>query len=374
MPGSSFQAGNGSSTPPAAPSNSAPAAPPASSPPSGPTPPPGATLSTYKTNLLAASEWVAAHSTLPDGAILFTPSRIVPYYGNLAAIGMTKDPSKIWQIRNWMQWYVQHLNSTDIWGLGATIYDYNVSGTTETSSNNADSTDSYAATFLTLAWQFYKTGDPNAQWYVKSIAAQLDWIGQMLVRTQQSDGLTWSKLDYQIKYLMDNCEGYRGLRDAAALFQALGNGSKAAFYNSHADAMLQGVRSMWMGHGYAVYKDNGGNLGAPNWKTWYADSTSQLFPVLKGVISPSDPKAQEVYWRFNLAWPGWPNLSFNSSDPFPWVLVSNAAARMGDSARVNSYIVNVQSMYVNRGFPWPWYSMEAGFFMQVNAYMAGEGF
>jgi hypothetical protein len=341
---------------------------------SGTTIPPGATLTTYKTNLIAASDWVASHSTLPDGAILYTSNRIVPYYSNIAAMGMTKDPSKIGQVRAWMDWYIAHLNSHDVWGLGNTIYDYNVSGTTETPANDADSTDSYPATFLSLAWNFYQTGDPNAQWYVKSIAAQLDAIGQSLVRTQQGDGLTWAKPNYQIKYLMDNCEVYRGMRDAAALFQALGNGSKSAFYNSHASAALQGIMSMWMGHGFAVYKDNGGNLAAPNWGKWYADAVSQLYPVLEQVLPASDPKAQEVYWRFNTAWPNWANFSFNTSDPFPWVLVSNAAARMGDFGRVNTYIVNVQHLYVNKGFPWPFYSMEAGFFMQVNAYYAGEGF
>jgi hypothetical protein len=341
---------------------------------SGNTVPPGATLKTYKANLRAASDWVAGHSTLADGAILYTPNRIVPYYSNIAAMGMTKDPSKVGQVRAWMEWYIAHLNSHDVWGLGNTIYDYNVSGSTETPTNDADSTDSYPATFLSLAWKFYQTGDPNAQWYVKSVAAHLDAIGQTLVRTQQGDGLTWAKPNYQIKYLMDNCEVYRGLRDAAALFQNLGYGSKAAFYNSHADAAFQGIWNMWLGDGFAVYKDNGGNLAAPNWNTWYADAVSQLFPVLEQVLPASDPKVQEVYWRFNVAWQNWDNLSFNSSDPFPWALVSNAAARMGDSARVNTYVVNIQNLYVNRNFPWPFYSMEAGFFMQVNAYMAGEGF
>lgn len=374
MPGSGTQTSNGGSSGASAPSAGSNSSNSGANSTSGSTVPPGATLTTYKANLIAASDWVASRSMLPDGAILYTTNRIVPYYSNIAAMGMTKDPSKVGQVRAWMEWYVAHLNSHDVWGLGNTIYDYNVSGTTETPANDADSTDSYPATFLSLAWKFYQTGDPNAQWYVKSIAAQLDAIGQSLVRTQQADGLTWAKPNYQIKYLMDNCEVYRGMRDAAALFQALGNGSTSAFYNSHADAALQGLMSMWLGHGFAVYKDNGGNLAAPNWGTWYADAVSQLYPVLEQVLPASDPKVQEVYWRFNTAWQNWANLSFNTSDPFPWVLVSNAAARMGDSARVNTYIVNVQHLYVNKGFPWPFYSMEAGFFMQVNAFYAGEGF
>jgi len=287
---------------------------------------------------------------------------------------MTKDPTKIGAVRAWMQWYVRHLNWSDVWGLGATIYDYNVSGTKETSTNNADSTDSYQGTILSLAWQFYKTGDADAQWYVKSIAAELDAIGQSLVRTQQGDGLTWAKPDYQIKFLMDNCEAYRGLRDAASIFQALGDSTRASFYSERADLMLRGLDSMWRGGVYAVYKDAVGNLAAPQWGTWYADAVSQLYPILEQVIPPSDPKAKQVYALFDGKWGGWPDLSFNSVDPFPWVLVSKAAAAMGDSAGVNRYITKVQNLYVDKKFPWPWYSMEAGWFMQVNGYMAGKGF
>ena len=56
------------------------------------------------------------------------------------------------------------------------------------------------------------------------------------------------------------------------------------------------------------------------------------------------------------------------------VLVSNAAATMGDSTRVNTYLATIQNKYVSHGYPWPWYSMEGGWFMRVNAFMAGNGF
>jgi len=88
-------------------------------------------------------------------------------------------------------------------------------------------------------------------------------IGGVLIQTQQSDGLTWAKPNHQIKYLMDNCEGYRGLRDLASIFQnAIGDSEKAAYYNAAAD-MLRGIQSMWMNGSWAVYKDGVGNLAAP---------------------------------------------------------------------------------------------------------------
>lgn len=335
-----------------------------------PTPAPN---SPYQANINATGQWIGAHSIAPDGAILFGDAKINPYFSNLAAIGMTRNPANYSQVQNWMQWYINHLNWPDKWGLYGTTYDYDYNNGSETSLNDADSTDSYAATFLSLAWAYFSTGDANAQSYVKTLSYQLDAIGGVLVQTQNPDGLTWAKPDYQIKYLMDNCEAYRGLRDLASLFGAAFNdASKQQYYNAKADLMLQGIQGMWMNGTWAVYKDGIDRLIGPNFGTWYPDATSQMFPVMQDVISPSDPRSQQVYNEFLSAWPGWANLSFNSQDSFPWVMIADAAAVMGDTGRANTYITNIQNQYVNQGFPWPFYSMEAGWFMRLNAYMLGK--
>ena len=326
----------------------------------------------FQADLTATAQWMRSSSVAASGAILYGLSQINPYYSNLAAIGLTRDPASYSTVQRWMQWYISHLNWPDKWGLYGTTYDYDYNNGIETSRVSADSTDSYAATFLSLAWAFYQTGDSAAQNYVKSIASQLDSIGGVLIQTQQSDGLTWAKPDYQIKYLMDNCEAYRGLRDLAAVFQnALGDGSKATYYNAAADHMLQGIESMWSNGAWAMYKDNAGNLMTPNMGTWYPDATSQLFPVLQGVIPASDSRSQQAYASLNNAWPGWPSLSYNAQDPFPWVLVGDAAIMMGDASRVGTYVESIESKYVKNGFPWTWYSAEAGWFMRLNAYALG---
>ncbi len=335
-----------------------------------PTPAPN---SPYQANINATGQWIGAHSIAPDGAILFGDAKINPYFSNLAGIGMTRNPANYGQVQNWMQWYINHLNWPDKWGLYGTTYDYDYNNGAETSLNDADSTDSYAATFLSLAWAYYSTGDANAQSYIKTLSYQLDAIGNVLVQTQNPDGLTWAKPDYQIKYLMDNCEAYRGLRDLASLFGAAFNDAgKQQYYNGKADLMLQGIQGMWMNGTWAVYKDGIDRLIGPNFGTWYPDATSQMFPVMQDVISPSDPRSQQVYNQLLNAWPGWANLSFNSQDPFPWVMIADAAAVMGDTGRANTYITNIQNQYVNNGFPWPFYSMEAGWFMRLNAYMLGK--
>jgi hypothetical protein len=332
-----------------------------------------ASSSQYQNNFNATSKWVSQFSQA-DGALLYTPQAINPYYANIAAIGMTKDPNRMPQVVGWINWYVNHLNWPDKWGLYGTTYDYTVNNGVATATNSADSTDSYAATFLSLVWNAWKSGDANARSTIANLSYQLDVVGGVIVNTQQSDGLTWAKPDYQIKYLMDNCEAYRGLRDLASLYQnAFGDTTKAAYYNAAADSMLKGILGMWMNGSWAVYKDALGRLAAPKLSTWYADASAQVFPVLMGVVSSSDPRAQQAYAAFNAAWPGWPTLSFNSQDPFPWCLIVEGAAAMGDRNRVVTYINTMQSKYVNSGFPWPFYNAEAGWFLRANNYMLGRG-
>lgn len=327
----------------------------------------------YQKNFDATSQWVSQF-VRPDGAILYTPQVINPYYSNIAAIGMTKDPNRMSQVIAWINWYVNHLNWPDKWGLYGTTYDYNVSNGVETPTYNADSTDSYAATFLSVVWNAWQNGDSSARAYIESLSYQLDVVGGVIVKTQQGDGLTWAKPDYQIKYLMDNCEAYRGLRDLAALYQnAFHDSAKANYYTAAANSMQQGILGMWMNGKWAVYKDGIGRLAAPNLGTWYADASAQVFPVLMGVVSASDYRAQQSYAAFNAAWPGWPTLSFNAQDPFPWCLIADGAAAMGDKTRLATYINTIQSKYTNTGFPWPFYNAEAGWYLRANSYMLGRG-
>lgn len=146
-----------------------------------PTPPPSGP---YQSNITAAAHWLAANAVAPDGAILYGSSQINPYYSNLAAIGLTRDPGSHGIVQRWMEWYIRHLNWPDQWGLHGTTYDYDYNNGAEVSHNNADSTDSYAGTFLSLAWAYFSTGDANAQSYVRTLSSQLDAIGQVLVLTQ----------------------------------------------------------------------------------------------------------------------------------------------------------------------------------------------
>jgi len=45
---------------------------------------------------------------------------------------------------------------------------------------------------------------------------------------------------------------------------------------------------------------------------------------------------------------------------------------MGDTPRASTYINSIQNKYAVNGFPWPFYDMEAGWYMRLNNYMMGK--
>ena len=331
----------------------------------------------YRDNLSVASQWLATVQ-LADGAMQYTDQKINPYFSNYAAIGWLHDPSRYDAVKKYMEWYIAHLEHTDRWGIntGGVIYDYAISNRTtgkrstapDTGAYQADSVDSYAATFLTLAHNAFKTGDASLQTFITDNKKSLDNIVSVLISPQvmNPDGLTWALPDYKAKYLMDNCEVYRGLADYAALCDlAFHDSAGQARYQAAADKCRQAILTLWTGSAWIVQK----GASAPNLSNWYPDAVAQVFPVLCGVLPPDDPRVIISWRNFNDAWPNWSQLSYQPADAFPWVLVGHAAVCKGDYARADQFIASLDSRYRSKGFPWTWYCMEAGWYMRMNSNM-----
>jgi hypothetical protein len=326
----------------------------------------------YSHDLAKTSAWLEGQQ-LPDGAILYSAKEINPYFANLAAIGWLRDSSKIPQVEAWMQWYISHLNWPDCNSLHGTVYNYTYNNGVETSTNSYDSADSSAATFLTLAEALYNTGDFGAQSFVRNALGEyiLNVTGNIITGLQQSNGLVVARPDYQIEYLMDNSEDYRGLEDLANLaIQVWNDTGTASWYQAHASSVRSGIQSVLYVSATKLYYPYAGSP-APNMSTFYPDAVTQLYPAVQGVVPASSKQAKNSYIAFSKAWPGWPNLSFSSQTPFPWAVVSYAAYLDGNTSSVNRYIMTIQKKYVNvtPDFPWPFYCAEAGWLMRVNAGM-----
>ncbi|HBT48871.1 MAG: S-layer-like proteiny domain protein [Caldanaerobacter subterraneus] len=307
---------------------------------------------------------------LPNGVIpmnkLATDNKykVIPYFSNIALLGILEVPGYEEVVKKYLDWYISHLNANDYNGLTGTVYDYYYkitdNGLVEISTNDYDSTDSYAATFLSLVRKYYeKTGDID---YLNSHKEQIETIAQVIISTLDSDGLTWAKPNYKVKYLMDNSEVRKGLEDAVWLFREVyKDEEKATMYSSYLKKVDKGIESLWdeeLGI-YHAYKDEKGNLGATNMQTFYPDATAQLFPIWTGHISPSSERALTLYNKFNHYHSGWPVL--NTTDEYPWAMIAYTAAILGDKTRVEIFLDAVKKKYIDTGRNNPtWYCMESG--------------
>lgn len=311
------------------------------------------------------SLWLAGEQR-SDGAILYSSTEVSPYFGNLAATGWLADPSAVPHVEAWMRWYLAHVNATDVWGLGSTIYEYDVAADGSLhSTGNVDATDSAASTFLTLARKAYDTGSADARALVAQNRAQLESIGSVLTRSQDPDGLTIARPDYPVEYLMDNSETYRGLSDLAYLeSNAFGDPAAAQTYAARSSLVAAGIAGLWNASTQTFdIADQAGAVALANLKTFSPDAAAQLFPIVDGAIPPGDTRAQTVYATFNRDYPNWDRLSI--PDEFPWAVLAVAAEAMGDDARASTYVAAVQQRYAPTNYAWPWYCGEAGWYMRA---------
>ncbi|MBE3577237.1 MAG: hypothetical protein IMX00_06055 [Limnochordales bacterium] len=319
----------------------------------------------YSRWIAEEQEWIVS-TQLAEGPFP-TGKRVVPYFANFATYGLLLSPTDGEKygpaVRRHLEWYLSKLERPDRFGVRGTVYDYELSWTGKLESKeDYDSSDSYGATFFSALYRYYKATGDRA--FVVSHRAELEEIAGAVLATQEPDGLTWAKVNYKMKYLMDNAEVYRGLLDLAALYrEAIGDIERAVHYENEAARIRDAIeKKMWKGDHYTLALDAAGRALPFNGKKWYPDATSQLFPIWLGVIDPSGEKASRIYQRFCADQPGWVELE--KDDPFPWAQVGYTAALVGDYQRADAYVRAVRRRYVEAGWrAWPWHPAEASFYV-----------
>jgi hypothetical protein len=314
-------------------------------------------------------EWLE-RCRLPSGALSMAPGdrRINPYFSNLAAMALLHwNPDAV---RDWIVWYMRHLNEVDRFGLRGTIYDYQWVAGREVSDNDYDSADSYAATFLTVvARYFFTTGDGAL---VVENLQSIETVAGVILTLLDEDDLTWAKADRRYKFLMDNAEVYRGLADWAEVLRTLGFWRQGDLWASYAERVRVAIdRELWME-----------DKGAYSWaktalgprairRRWYPDTTAQLFPIFFGLIDPNGPRAKSLIAKVNSSYPGWPSLS--TGDQFPWAMTAYVNAAAGDREMAMRFLDTVWDRHLSTGRAWPWYNAEAAFLIFTVLELADAG-
>lgn len=161
---------------------------------------------------------------LPDGAFAqaspigktHAPVWVAPYFANYAALALLagydhkKCPEDLARVGRWLAWCADNQTAEGFWtDHTGTLEAYKSNGT-------VDAWDSSAALFLLVAGRYHRVGGRLPATATRAVSRALACIG----RVTDTDGLTWSKPNYKVKYLMDNVEVCSGLLAAADVFSA----------------------------------------------------------------------------------------------------------------------------------------------------------
>ncbi|MEX2382232.1 MAG: FAD-dependent oxidoreductase, partial [Opitutales bacterium] len=222
-------------------------------------------------------------SQLDDGAIRMQASgtnvRIVPYFSNLAAHGLLLahriDPhaEDLDRVRNWILWYAANQEPD------GTMYDF--TGTLEavTKSDQRDSTDSYAATFLQVLAEFAAIAGPEAV-TAEMVGAGIGALDAIELTFDSADGLTWAMPEYLQKFLMDNLEVKDGLEEAGPFFDAVGEPVEAARARQILAGVEEGLEEFWLPEeGYYAWAKGSSGALHQGFELWYPDALVNLFAL-----------------------------------------------------------------------------------------------
>jgi hypothetical protein len=186
---------------------------------------------------------------LPDGAFAQVapgsrpnaPVWIAPYFANFAALALlaghahAQNPEDLARVERWLAWCAAHQTAEGYWtdfeGVCAAYRD----------TGKVDAWDSSAALFLLVAERYRRAGGTLTPEALAAAQRAFD----CLTFVTDSDGLTWAKPDYRMKYLMDNVEVRAGLRAAATLFDATGAAPAARQAREQADRLTRRITGFW---------------------------------------------------------------------------------------------------------------------------------
>lgn len=312
-------------------------------------------------------EWIKGLQ-LSNGALAFRlkegeTTLLNPYFADYTAMALLHagvGQKYYKEVKEYLSWHFSHLNDSksDKNGIDGTIYDYEAevkSGVviSETTTKEYDSVDSYGSSFLDLLWDYYT--------YTKDTEYLIDHYNEILrvinaINVTIDDDLTITKPEYPVKYLMDNSEVYEGINCAIDLYEKVFLPSLKKNTDEYKNAeniystlkkqnsnLLKKIEDkMWNeseGNYTVALGKSGEEIINFHWNNFYPDATSQLFPIIHGVIDKKSKRAKKLYETFGTYY-NWEHFEHYTKDKanFYWGRLPYVAAVMKDEARVETYM------------------------------------
>jgi hypothetical protein len=326
----------------------------------------------------------ARGAALPSGAIAVYVDRVrvLPYLGNFAAWGLavqggrSHDSAALRAAWSHLNWYAA---AQDPAGF-VTDYVVDPAGAL-TSTGDMDSTDSYAGTFFLAADAAYQasrsieTGSA-ARARLVGLSDGLNGALRAIEATTDTDGLTWAKPAWRVKYLMDQAEVYAGLQAAQGLFAALGDTARAARAGVAAQHVAAGVSGLWNAgtgaYDWAVHDD--GTRARADLSVLYPDAMEQVWAVAFGLVPRQ--RATTLLASIKARHPelASPDAVSPGGDGtqrvgyWPWAAAAWLA--VGDRAEADRLLSAIDSAAAATGRPWPFTSGNAGQVMVIAGRLA----
>jgi len=223
---------------------------------------------------------------------------INPYIVNIIAIYEINNQHHLKEVRDYILWYFDHLNYPDQAGLTGSIYDYEIGESGELkSTDHYDSVDGYAGTFLYMLNLYYlQTGDKeliSARW------EKIEDIAYLIQYLQDEDGLTtpYFKSRDNVKYLMDNCEAYAGIKSFNNLVERTGMSTELLSIELEKKikkAILGTLSNKAMKNFYWAVDDKIKHVS--DWKILYPDALAQIFTIFFDILD-EDVEKRKAFWK-----------------------------------------------------------------------------
>lgn len=340
----------------------------------------------------------------PEEYTKWPSASVNPYFTDSAVMGIIKGCEVLGitdgreTVLDFINWYISHMNTktSDLNGVAGTVYDYFIfqsddgrivevthhdAYASQYPANNPhdyDSTDSYAAMFLEILYEYTRVFDNEFLDDKKEIVDTL--VDVIMATYVPAIDLTYAKPNYAVVYLMDNCEVFRGFEAAAKIYgEYIKDKEKEEFCKTHSQKVKNALLTTMWAEEYSCFKaavfTDGKPAGELDLTNFYPQASCQLFPIIFGIIEPTDEKAVTVYERFrqDFIQEGVKGRDWSLFDleglTYPWCILAYTSAVMGDFRSVKKHIRTMNSLYISKNHGYPYYNGEIGWVMIVTAYM-----
>lgn len=232
----------------------------------------------------------------------------------------------------------------------------------------SDSDDAYAATFLSLATRYVRASG-NWTWWEANKALIKQVAYRNLALTAKPSGLTSvfqspRSQSNSIGYLMDNCEGYRGLRDLAALLRSRSELVDANYYDNLASNAAQGIVQQTFKSAAKAFTAS--DASPQPQSVFYPGTSCQIYAQAFGLVELA-PLFDHGWAYLNQQSPGWETGRY---DPYPWAILGQVAALRGQTTQARTQLAHIEQLFsTNRALVT---INELGFYQRARSLLAGQ--